>query len=75
MTKAITMWRFEDAPAILRALSTNGGDEDWLAIVPKSIIKDGLPSFMHSTSFGACGIDTAEYPGLLNDIIVIAYHS
>lgn len=33
---AITVWRFEDAPADLRELSTHGGDEDWIALVPKA---------------------------------------
>jgi hypothetical protein len=76
MTKAITMWRFEDAPAVLRALSTNGGDEDWLAIVPKALLTYGLPAFMESTSF-ACedGLQKYEYPDLENDIIVISSHA
>lgn len=30
----ITIWRFEDAPQFLQDLSTNGGDEDWIALVP-----------------------------------------
>lgn len=33
---AITVWRFGDAPADLQALSTHGGDEDWIALVPKA---------------------------------------
>ena len=34
MTLMIKVWRFEDAPKKYRALSTNGGDEDWIAFVP-----------------------------------------
>lgn len=30
----ILLWRFEDAPEELQALSNNGGDEDWLAEIP-----------------------------------------
>lgn len=33
----IRVWRFEDAPAELQALSTHGGDEDWLAVVPAGL--------------------------------------
>ena len=76
MTKAITIWQFDDAPAVLRALSTNGGDEDWLAIVPKSLLTYGLPSFMESSAFGGDdGVKQYEYPGLPNDIIVISSHA
>lgn len=76
MTKAITMWQFKDAPAILRALSDNGGDEDWLAIVPKSICEHGLPAFMHSSAFAIDGsLQEHEFPGLPNDVIVISSHA
>jgi hypothetical protein len=34
---AIQVWRFEDAPEELRKLSTNGGDEDWLAVIPAAL--------------------------------------
>jgi hypothetical protein len=34
---AIIVWRFEDAPADLGALSRHGGDEDWLAVVPRAL--------------------------------------
>ncbi len=37
LANAIILWRFEDAPAYLRKLSTHGGDEDWLAIIPDSV--------------------------------------
>lgn len=36
----ILLWRFEDAPDELQKLSTNGGDEDWLAEIPPSYFKD-----------------------------------
>jgi len=76
MTKAITIWKFSDAPAVLRALSDNGGDEDWLAIVPKSLLKYGLPAFMDSPAFAIDGdLQQHEYPGLPNDIIIISSHA
>ena len=37
MSTHITIWRYQDAPPELRALSTHGGDEDWLAVVPRSL--------------------------------------
>lgn len=35
MSREIIIWRWVDAPAELKALSTHGGDEDWLAVVPR----------------------------------------
>lgn len=32
--RMIRVWRWKDAPEELKALSTSGGDEDWLAWVP-----------------------------------------
>ena len=40
MKDPITIYRFEDAPKELQNLSQNGGDEDWLAIVPKHLKKE-----------------------------------
>lgn len=36
----IMLWRFEEAPDELQKLSTNGGDEDWLAEIPPAYFKD-----------------------------------
>jgi hypothetical protein len=38
--KMVMLWRFCDAPKYLQALSTNGGDEDWLGFVPDSALSD-----------------------------------
>lgn len=55
----ITIWRFEDAPQFLRDLSTNGGDEDWIALVPVE----------HETKFYVSGwlyrIDTCMNPQIV----------
>lgn len=32
----VRVWPFVDAPVDLRALSDNGGGEDWLALVPSA---------------------------------------
>lgn len=36
----IRIWQFQDAPEQYRALSTNGGDEDWVAEVGPYPLKD-----------------------------------
>ena len=35
--KAIQVWRFDGAPEEYQRLATQGGDEDWLAVVPKGL--------------------------------------
>ncbi len=35
MDKCILVWSFYDAPEKYQALSNHGGDEDWVALVPK----------------------------------------
>ena len=37
---AIQVWRFHEAPEALQLLSTHGGDEDWLAVVPRAALED-----------------------------------
>lgn len=34
----ILLWRFQSAPECLRLLSESGGDEDWLALVPRGVV-------------------------------------
>lgn len=53
----IIVWRFLDAPKHLQHLSTNGGDEDWLALVPKELC--GQAMWLECTHFGCC--DVSEY--------------
>ena len=57
--KAILVWEWWDAPGELQALSDHGGDEDWVALVPKSV---GIPSWAHEgSSFGCCSVSEHEY--------------
>jgi hypothetical protein len=45
-TEPIRIWQFAAAPIELQAYSSNGGDEDWLAFVPKDEYDaDALPFF------------------------------
>lgn len=46
--KHAQVWRFDDAPEELRALSDNGGDEDWLAVVPDGFCDYGIPFWMQA---------------------------
>lgn len=51
---SIIVWRWDDAPAFLKALSSNGGDEDWLVLVPKRLAK-GYIGWLESPSFDSLG--------------------
>lgn len=59
--EAISVWRFEDAPDQYQALSTNGGDEDWLALVPPRYRNTYL-GWMESPAYGCSSIDWHELP-------------
>jgi hypothetical protein len=68
---AITVWRFEDAPADFRDMSQHGGDEDWLAYVPEGIEQ---PSWMYSgTPFGC--FDVSEHKCIGGGTVYIGAHS
>lgn len=44
LPRHVSVWRYADAPVPLRALSTNGGDEDWLVYVPAPAV-EGFEEF------------------------------
>ncbi len=51
----IRVYRFSDAPSAWQdVLCCNGGDEDWLAIVPKEY---GYVGWISSSDFGCCSVD------------------
>lgn len=88
---AITVWRFEDAPAILRLLSNHGGDEDWLAIVPRALASyapegwpdpedrdasSPLPGWLWSgSSFGVFRVSVYPHPASAQHVVVIGAHA
>ena len=46
----IKIYRFEDAPEELKMLSTNGGDEDWIVIIPPSLQDEYIQGIMATCS-------------------------
>lgn len=53
----LLIWPFSEAPAELQALSDNGGDEDWLAIISPALAEKSNgepPFFMFSLGFDTC---------------------
>lgn len=56
MKNAIIVWKFDDAPEDLRNLSRNGGDEDWLAVVPAHMANEWIGWLEDPTPFGVCCI-------------------
>ena len=52
--KYIKIYKFKNAPRELQGLSDNGGDEDWLAVVPKKIMQQSFDyiSFLDGSWFG-----------------------
>jgi hypothetical protein len=50
--KAIIIWRFEDAPEEFKKLSPHGGDEDWVAFVPKHLVDKHISWMQNESSFG-----------------------
>lgn len=68
----IKVWRFEDAPEEYRKLSTNGGDEDWLALIPHAQANDYI-SWTESGGFDACQDPSTYYHA--DGIIKIGAHA
>ena len=54
---AIKIWRFEDAPKELRDQCDDGGDEDWLALIPKPLACAYIGFLDEGTAFGCCCVE------------------
>jgi hypothetical protein len=71
---AIIVWAFDDAPEKYRSLSTHGGDEDWVALLPPSIRSAEDVWWMHAG--GAFAIfDYSEHPLPDGRTVVIGAHA
>jgi hypothetical protein len=57
--EAIKVWKFDDAPPEYKLLSTNGGDEDWVAFVPRKFVGEYI-AWLDSNQFGCAGVQTIE---------------
>ena len=79
--KCFRIWAWRDAPAEYRALSTHGGDEDWVLHIPAALIgEDGPVGMWHVTSgdedsyvHGYGHVDRHELPN--GDRVVIFAHA
>jgi hypothetical protein len=70
--KTIKVWRFEGAPREYRDLSTNGGDEDWIAFIPSALAEEYIGWLESGSSFGCCCVDEYKVEG---GVICIGCHS
>ena len=65
----ISIWRFADAPEHFRRLSEHGGDEDWVAHVPKKYLETWLIDVFFTQNvigrnpFGVCDIQRVDLQG------------
>lgn len=54
--RMIRIWEFYDAPKRYQDLSQNGGDEDWVAVLPPYM--ETIPMFFdEGGSFGCCTVE------------------
>lgn len=63
MDRAILVWAFDEAPVEYQGLSTNGGDEDWLAFVPTEASRGKYIGWLEAGPFGVSDIDQYEVEG------------
>jgi hypothetical protein len=68
----ITVWKYYEAPDPLK-ISTNGGDEDWLAEVPPGY--DYVPWLESGSRFGCCDVEIHDHPARTGWTIHIGCHA
>jgi hypothetical protein len=73
MVEPILVWEFYSAPEEYSSLSTNGGDEDWVAVVPASMSDEYIGWLESGTQFGVCCVD--KYPLPDGRVVYIGSHS
>lgn len=77
--EAIMVWPFYEAPGWLRRLSTHGGDEDWVALVPARLKEAGIIQYFFTQElrlrnpFGISSIGRHELPN--GDVAYIGAHA
>lgn len=60
---AIHVWKFSEAPKQFRELSDHGGDEDWVALVPKELVDLYIPWMQEGSPFGCCSVSEHKLEG------------
>lgn len=60
---SIHVWKFSEAPEQFRRLSTHGGDEDWLALVPEEMAGQYIPWMEEGSPFGVCSVSEHKLEG------------
>jgi len=73
-TEPILVWRYDDAPEELK-VSANGGDEDWLAMVPLSADERCISWLENGTPFGVCAVQMYGHPHRKDATIYIGVHA
>lgn len=71
----IRVWKFHDAPEELKSLSTHGGDEDWLALVPPRLASNYIGWMEEGGAFGCCSVSEHAHPELPGYAIRIGAHA
>jgi hypothetical protein len=71
--RLIKVWQFYDAPKKYRDLSQHGGDEDWIAVVPKALAESYIGWLQSGTSFGCCDVDAHTLPD--GSVVYIGAHA
>jgi hypothetical protein len=69
--RSIQVWRFYDAPKELQELSEHGGDEDWLALIPKEYEND----YIRWLEEGSFDNDVTEHTLSNGDRVRIGAHA
>ena len=69
----ILVWRFHQAPEEIKDLANQGGDEDWIALVPPDMAEAWLPWAETGSPFGVC--EVAEIKLADGGKILVGTHS
>lgn len=72
LSKTIRVWAWEETPEHLKALSTHGGDEDWVAFVPPHYADHWIGWLESGTPFGVCEVYKYECS---NGVVYIGAHA
>jgi hypothetical protein len=75
MKEPIKIWSFYDAPQELQELSTNGGDEDWIAVVPDYLKKEWISWLEPGSTFGCFCVNEYDHPTIKGYEVRIGCHS